>query len=174
MASLPWSTIPELNAVLEIAAREKRFDEAMRVCERYCAEHPQDGEGFVARARLHLMMKRFDLQLMDVEAWIRLTPAPHAGQFAIRAGALMKLGRWHEALADWDRVEAGDVDAWFGPYVDLRRAECHLGLGDLDAVERACAAVPDDYTLPGFMGQLQGSKFDMLDEVARRRDGVGR
>lgn len=166
-----WSRVPELDRALIDAVTNRDYERPLEICDRYCEEHPTDPEGYSSRCKLHQLMDEHGQALTDFNLVLRHTPRPNAGHFAIRAQILMRLGRWHEALPDLDRVEQMDEDDWFGDYNRLQRAKCHLMLGDLDAAEAECDRIADDYTYPGFMDKLAGSKFDVLERIAAIRAG---
>ena len=169
--SLPLSVVPELDRALKNLGTLQDLAYAQAACDNYCQRNPDEPEGFDARRYLHMRAGRLTAALADANEVIRLRKPPHPGDFMGRADILAKLGRWREAIADFHRVNEFDPTGWFEAYPALRRAECHLMLGDLAAAEAECDRIADDYTFPGFMGKLAGSKFDVLDRIAAIRSG---
>ena len=77
----------------------------------------------------------------DLTRVIALRPDISA-PYGDRADVLMELGRFAEALADADRSK----EKWWAEpsnHLDLRRADCYIGLGDAAAARACLASLPE-------------------------------
>jgi len=83
-----------------------------------------------------------------------------------RGVVLRCLGRYQEAIEEFNRVEAEEPRI-YATLLQIDRATCHARLGNLEAALADCAQVPDDFCMPEFDGALGGTKNQII-ETARR------
>jgi tetratricopeptide (TPR) repeat protein len=109
-------------------------------------------------------LAQYDLALADLNKALALKP--HWIFYESRGDVLRALGRYQEALDDYNRAEAADTERWRGGFGRLYRAECHARLGNEKAGLEDCAALRDDHWTPGHLG-IAGNKQQVAQELRR-------
>lgn len=77
----------------------------------------------------------------------------------------MRLGRLHDAAADFSRAWVLDPEEWKEIWGLLYQAHCHALLGEEDAALAACDALPDDHWSPGLHGAPGGNKEQVIERI---------
>ncbi len=129
-------------------------------------QHPSNADGYFNRHHAWIALGRRDLALRDLSTAIDLDP--HYINFFSRGCLLRDLGRYKEAIADFDRAFAGDIENQLGGFGALFRADCHARLGDVDAALKDCERLPEDHWTPGPMNLPAGDKDQVAAELRRR------
>ncbi len=128
--------------------------------------YPGDSAGYRDYATYSVHTEYFDHALSDLTRAL-LLDGNVATRFE-RATVLMRLGRYHEALAEFDHCGRGDCTI-----AHSCRATCHAYLGNLDEALAECARISDDHCMPDIFGQFGGTKAQ-ITETARRIASAGR
>ena len=156
----------DLEAVRTLCA-EARFEEALRLCGEFIAEHPDHPHGYHMRAVVRVVMGEPRLALADRDKVVSLCPRV-PGVYMARADDHLRLGDFAAAAADLDRAEKLD-DGHYWPMIPLLRAHCRARTGELDAAIADLAKVPDDYLLPGFPDAVPATKQQVEAEIEAAR-----
>lgn len=138
----------------------------LELCNEFIAKNPHDPIAYLDRHHAWERLDRPDLALADIETSIRLKPRSEA--FDARGCVLRHVGRYQEAIEDFDRAEALDPEGWQASPGPIFRADCHARLGHLDAALADCRYFPDDLRWPGPFGLPAGSKAEIIAEIRRR------
>lgn len=153
----------EIGALCEAG----RFADALRLCGDFVADHPDHPHGYHLRAVVRVLMGEARLALPDRDKVVSLCPRL-PGAYMARAEDQLRLGDFAAAAADLDR--AGKVDdGHYWPMIPLLRAHCHAQLGRFAEAEADCAAVPEDYLLPGFGSAVPAQARALRAEIAALR-----
>jgi tetratricopeptide (TPR) repeat protein len=136
------------------------------LCNAFIQENPHDPHGYFDRHLAWDRLGRHDLALADIESSIRLKP--DSGAFDARGCVLRQIGRYEEAIEDFNRAAALDPESWYGGPGPIFRADCHARLGNLEAALADCEHFPDDMRWPGPFGLPSGGKEDVKHEMRRR------
>lgn len=128
-------------------------------------QNPGDPGGYLHRHWAWDQLGKPDLALTDLSTALSLKE--HPALHRERGALLARLGRYSEAIADFDRMQAQDPVRWPGSLGPNYRAFCHAMLGNVDAALSDCASLPDDHWMPSFQGEPGGSKQDVTNEIRR-------
>lgn len=128
--------------------------------------NPSDPHPYFARHQLWHSLGRRDLALQDVNTSLSLEENPTV--LEMRGWLLCEMGRYVEALDDFDRSQTIDPDGWKDGFGPLLRANCHAWLGNESAALADCDSLPDDHWLPGIRGLAGGNKQQVATELRRR------
>ncbi len=131
----------------------------------FVQQNPSNPDGYFSRHRAWMTLGRPDLALEDLDKSLNLEP--HYVTFRSRGNVLRRMGRYAEAVDDFNRSEALDPIAWREAYGPLFRAECHARLGNEAAALADCAQLPSDHWTPGLHGAPAGTKAEVVAEVRR-------
>lgn len=126
--------------------------------------NPNDSGSYFDRYQAHYRFGQYDLALEDLNKVLALKP--NWIVYESRGNVLRALGRYQEALDDYNRAEATDTERWRGGFGWLYRAECQARLGNEKAALEDCAALPDDHRTPGHLG-IAGNKQEVAYELRR-------
>jgi tetratricopeptide (TPR) repeat protein len=85
--------------------------------------------------------------------------------YELRGNALRLLGRYEEALVDYNKAEEADPGGWSGGFGRLFRADCNARLGHEDAALADCVNLPEEHWTPGLLGAPMGNKAEVIAEV---------
>ena len=127
---------------------------------------PSDPHAYFARHQVWAHLGRLDLALQYLNAAIDIEP--NDSRFFCRGEVLRDLGRYGEALDDFQRSETMDGENWKNNFGPLLRADCHARLGNETAAMASLADLRDDYWTPGLYGFPAGGKSVMAEEIHRR------
>lgn len=106
-----------------------QMDSALVMFDRGLSLEPNMGRTYYNRAIAYLRLSRPNDALADLERANLLMPLQTATLFFPRGNAYMQLGRYREAITEFDRaIEAGVTD----PYAFYNRGACKLRVGDSD------------------------------------------
>jgi tetratricopeptide (TPR) repeat protein len=141
-----------------------------RIANETIEAYPDDPEGYWDHAHYAIEMEWFDYALSDLTKALALDRDPVI-RFT-RATVLLRLGRYHEALAEFDQC-GRQGERMYNTIMHACRATCHAYLGDPEAALAACAKMRDDHFLPDIFGQFGGTKAHVT-EAARRIASQGR
>ena len=144
----------------------------LSLAEELVRSDPDDSRAYFTRHQAWSRLGRKDLALSDLNKTLSLEQ--HWVTYEARGNLLCELGRYREALDDFNRAEAMDPEEWAGGFGPLFRADCHARLGDETAALADCARLPDDHWTPGVFGAPAGNKAQVTDEVRRRAAEVRR
>ena len=141
------------------AYRQRQFDAAVELLQRALALEPANPQidSYLAEAQRYL--NRHDAVEQALDRLVARTPDDPWAWFR-RGRARRALGRPRDAIADFDRAEALEVDMVFdGDLAELYmiRAECYEALGEL-------RQAIGDYEL---YGSFSGKRYVANREVAR-------
>lgn len=127
---------------------------------------PNDPSGYFSRAQGWERFGRLDKALDDFSESIALKDRAMA---RLRRGSvLMRMGRYSEALEDFNHAESLGPDKWVDCWGPLYRADCHARLGNEVAALSDCERLPDGFWSPGIYGEPGGNKAEITAEVRRR------
>lgn len=141
-----------------------QFAEALRLCAEFVADHPDHPHGYHLRAVVRVLMGEARLALPDRDKVVSLCPRL-PGTYMARAEDQLRLGDFAAAAADLDRAEKID-DGHYWPLIPLLRGHCRARLGRFAEAEADCAAVPEDYLLPGFGSAVPAQARALRAEIA--------
>jgi tetratricopeptide (TPR) repeat protein len=144
-------------------------DRYLALVQTYVQEHPSDPVGYFRRHHAWERLGRRDLALKDLDHCLRLEPDWIT--FLARGRLLRDMGRYENAISDFNRAEAADPEAWPTALGPLYRADCYARLGNEAAALADCARLPDDHWTPGVFGTPAGDKHEVtaeIREIARR------
>ncbi len=96
-----------------------------------------------------------------------LTLEQHPITLKARGILLCDLGRYREAVRDFDQVEAPDPDLFVDSWCLLFRADCHARLGNEEAALTDCARLAENHWTPGLFGAPAGNKQEVMAEIRR-------
>jgi tetratricopeptide (TPR) repeat protein len=133
-------------------------------------KNPSDSQAYFARCQAWERLGRLDLALQDLNTSIALEPKEVS--FMSRGEILRDLGRYEEALEDFQRSEAMDGENWKNNFGPLLRADCYARLGNETAAMASLSDLRDDYWTPGFLGFPAGGKSAMAEEIHRRANAA--
>ena len=128
-------------------------------------QNPSHPDGYFSRHHAWMRLGRPDLALEDLDK--SLSIERHHVTLRSRGNVLRRLGRYAEAVDDFDRSEALDPTAWRQAYGPLFRAECHARLGNEAAALSDCDQLYSDHWTPGVRGALAGTKVEVIAQVRR-------
>ncbi len=137
----------------------------LAMAEELISADPESTDGYWCRHQALNRMKKHALALADLDKVLSMKKQWVA--YESRGNTLRALGRYREALDDFNRAEAADPKEWNGGFGHLFRAECHARLGNEKAALEDCAALPDDHWTPGLMGAPAGNKAQVTAEIQR-------
>ncbi len=129
----------------------------------FVRQNPSHPDGYFSRHYAWMSLGRPDLALEDLDKSLSLEP--HHVTLRSRGNVLRRLGRYAEAVDDFNRSEALDTTAWKEAYGPLFRAECHARLGNEAAALADCAQLPPDHWTPGLHGAPAGTKAEVIAEI---------
>jgi tetratricopeptide (TPR) repeat protein len=161
MASMTDTPIT-LDAIKALR-KQRKYAEALAACGVYIAANPEDPDGYRQRAYLHSGEENFAAAVDDLDRVVALEPNHPASHFT-RGRIRLRGGDAAAAAEDFTRAAELD-DGWYGPAVYLFRAECFCQLGRYDEALADCARVPDNYKMPGFRMQPDGSKHHVIADI---------
>jgi tetratricopeptide (TPR) repeat protein len=150
--------------------RTNRFDDALTICQREIADRPKDPTGYRHAAVVLARMDRHADARILRDKVVELAPDCTMSYYS-RADLLYEMGEYAAAISDFTRSAELDHEQALGAVNYLYRADCHRRLGNYAAATADCALV-DDFDFPGFLGQRNGSKYDLLAEIARDKGGA--
>ncbi len=128
-------------------------------------QRPDDARAYFSRHWAGGYLNRPDLALADLDKSIALAESFTAHE--ARGDILHGMGRYHEAIAAFDRSEAIESDAWRDGFGPLFRADCHARLGDEAAALADCATLPEDHWTPGMLGVPAGNREEVAATLRR-------
>jgi tetratricopeptide (TPR) repeat protein len=129
-------------------------------------QHPNDPNAYFARHQAWERLGLSNFALADLDRSLALED--HYATHTARGGLLHGLGRYQEAVDEYDRSEQMEPTQWKGGFGPLFRADCHARLGDEAAALADCESMPDDHWTPGLFGTPAGTKQEVADELRRR------
>ncbi len=137
----------------------------LAMAEEFVRANPDQPDGYWYRYHAFDSLGCHELALADLnkvlsyeQQWIL---------YEVRGNALRALGRYQEALDDYNKAEAIDPEGWYGGFGRLFRAECLARSGDEEAALADCAQLRDDHWTPGLLGAPAGNKNEVIAEVRR-------
>ena len=136
----------------------------LRIAEDTIRQYPEDPRGYLDCFNYWMEFEEYEYALCDIDTALALRDSTMA---RFNRGVVLRcLGRYREAIDEFNRVEAAEPRR-YSILLELDRATCHARLGNLEAALADCARVPDDYCMSGFDGALGGTKSQII-ETARR------
>jgi tetratricopeptide (TPR) repeat protein len=156
----------DLEAIGPLCAAA-RFDEALKLCGEFIAEHRDHPHGYHMRAVVRTLMGEPGMALADRDKVVSLCPQ-EPGAYMARADDQLRIGDFAAAAADLARAEKYDHGHYW-PMIPLLRGYCLARLGRFAEALGESGRVPADYLLPGFDADLPASRAQLESEVARLR-----
>jgi tetratricopeptide (TPR) repeat protein len=135
----------------------------LEIAQQFVAQNPDDPTGYFTRHRAWTHLGQMELALADLDRSLALEK--HYTTYEARGNLLRRMGRYLEAVADFNTSETLDRETWLGGFGPLFRAECHARLGNLDAALADCATLPDDHWTPGIHEAPAGNKRDVTTRI---------
>ncbi len=132
----------------------------------FIRQDPTDPTEYFSRHQAWAKLGQLDNALEDFNHSIKLEDTMMSR--LARGRLLCRMGRYQEALGDFDRSEELDPADWVECWGPLYLANCHAQLGDEQAALADCAKLPDDFWSPGIYGEPAGNKAEITAEVRRR------
>jgi len=140
-------------------------EQYLRIAQDDIRQFPDDPGAYVDRHDAWARLGRLDLALADIDKAMSLED--DLGTRLQRAVLLRRMGRYREAIDEFNRCEAIDETAVTGFIYAVERAECHARLGNLEAALTDCESLREDHWQPFLNGGLGGSKSE-ITAAARR------
>lgn len=132
----------------------------------FIRQDPNDSTEYFSRYHGWARLGRLDLALKDLDQSIELRDA--AISRLSRGSILVRMGRYQEALEDFNRAESLEPEKWVDCWGAFRRADCHARLGNEAAALADCERLPEGFWSPGINGEPGGNKTEITAEVRRR------
>lgn len=129
-------------------------------------QNPSDPHAYFSRHHIWARLGRLDLALQDLDSDIGLSPHPVSVE--CRGDILCRMGRYEEALAEFNRAEAMAPQEWKEGLGPLLRGNCHALLGNESAALADCECLPDNFWMPSINGWPGGNKQQVAAELRRR------
>lgn len=129
-------------------------------------QNPDDPNAYFARHQAWERLGQSNLALADLDKSLALED--HYVTHRTRGDVLHGLGRYREAIDEYNRSEQMEPMQWIGSFGPLFRADCYARLGDEAAALADCETMPDDHWTPGLFGTPAGNKQEVADELRRR------
>lgn len=161
------SQAEELKEASQLFLREGRCPDAIRICELWIEAHSEDPWGYYTRGKFYDLARQPALALLFYVRAGDLGLDGPINRF-LRGHCLKEIGRIDDAVGEFERVielDLRDRQLAYAPH--LMMAECHRMKQRVGKAIECCDRVPDAFSLPGFHGLLNGSKFTVLDRIAR-------
>lgn len=130
------------------------------------ARDPHNADAFFSRHQGWLWLGKLDEALADINAAIALKQ--NSMRYVSRGLVWCRIGRYRDALDDFDRAEAFDPQEWPDLWGPLYQADCHSRIGNEAEAIAACEKLKDDFWSPGLDGTPAGNKQEIIAEVRRR------
>lgn len=137
----------------------------LALAEELVRAEPDAPDGYWGRYEALNRLGRFELALVNLNKV--LTYDQQWIVYEVRGNVLRALGRYHEALDDYNKAESIDPEDWNGGFGRLYRADCHARLGNEEAALADCAYLRDDHWTPGLVGAPAGNKREVIEEIRR-------
>lgn len=126
---------------------------------------PTSSDGYWCRAMAYETLGKYELALADLNKVVGFKE--HWINYETRGNVLRALGRYQEALDDYNRARAANPKEWEGGFGHLFCADCYARLGNEEAAMKDCAALPEDHWTPGLAGAPAGNKEQVAVELHR-------
>jgi tetratricopeptide (TPR) repeat protein len=150
----------------------------LALAEEFIRAEPDTADGYWSRHQALRRLKREEEALADLDKVLSIEqPLFNSDDYRSREKAwvthlargnvLRALGRYQQALDDFNRTQMLDTDGWEGSFTPLFRADCHARLGNEEAALADCVALSDDHWTPGLEGAPAGNKPQVVAEVRR-------
>ena len=150
----------------------KQPDQFLDAMNRRVAQNPDDATAYFARHQAWKRLERLDLALADLDTSLTLNDRFTAHE--ARGDVLRLMGRYHEAIEEYNRSEQMAPAEWERGFGPLFRADCYAQLGDEAAALADCDTLPDDHWTAGMFDAPAGSKEEVAAELRRRATRRGR
>lgn len=143
----------------------------LEFCNRLLEENPGDESSILfSRHQAWRRLGRPDLALIDLDRSNVLKP--HSIGHMARGRLHMEIGRYAEAVKDFDNAQAMAPDDWIDHHGPFFRAECHARLGNVAAAMADCADILETHYTGGPFGTPPGNKQQVTEEILRRARGA--
>jgi tetratricopeptide (TPR) repeat protein len=136
----------------------------LRIAEDTIRQYPDDPQGYLDCVTYWMRYEQYDYALSDIDTALSLSDS--VGTRFERGVVLRCLGRYHEAIEEFNRCEA-ERPRLYSTLLEINRAACHARLGNLEAALADCARLPDDHWMSGLDGALRGTKSQVIETVRR-------
>jgi tetratricopeptide (TPR) repeat protein len=154
----------------KFAAEHKLFwknpEKYIEMVNGFIRENPDDSTEYFSRHQAWARLGKLDKALEDLNQSISLEDKVISR--LARGSILCRMGRYQEALGDFNRSEEFDPVGWADCWGPLYRANCHARLGDERAALADCERLPEDFWSPGIYGEPAGNKTEITAEIRRR------
>jgi tetratricopeptide (TPR) repeat protein len=137
----------------------------LRIAEDDIRRYPDDPEAYVDCHWAWIRLGRNEYALADIDTALSLRNSPATR--LLRAILLRRMGRYQEAIDDFNICDASQEARVTGGFFAVDRAECHARLGNLEAALADCASLKDDHWTPGIFGGLPGDKSQVTEAIRR-------
>lgn len=138
----------------------------LQLAQEYIRRFPEQPEGYDTRGDAWEALGYLDRALQDFSA--SLSRRPSTFRLERRARVFRRLGRYQEAIDDFNRSEAMAPDQWGETFAPLYRADCHACLGNTEAALADCERLSSDHWTPGMDNTPSGNKEAVIEEIKRR------
>ncbi len=146
--------------------------ENLALANEFVRQNPSDASAYYSRHNAWEHVGRRDKALADLDTSLGLEE--HFETRCSRGELLRQLGRYPEAIADFNRGEALDPEAFRSGFMHLSRADCHARLGNKQAAMADCAKLADDHWTPNLFGVPGGTKAEIAAELRDIADAAQR
>ena|SRR5579862_557624 len=137
--------------------------EYLRLANEVVRQHPRDPNAYFSRHHAWTELGKPELALADLDRSLELER--HGVTYAARGLLLHGLGRFREAIDDFNASQAMDEGDWMGCFGHLYRADCYARLGEVERALADCAMLREDHWTPGPFGLPKGSKSDVIAQI---------
>jgi|SRR5579883_2443543 len=141
-------------------------DKYIQMISEFIRQDPNDPTEYFSRHHGWAALGRFDMALNDLNQSIKLRDDAMAR--LVRGSLLTRIGRYQEALEDFNRAEEMAPEHWVDRRGPFRRADCYARLGNEVAALTDCECLPDGFWSPGIHGEPGGNKAEIIAEIRRR------
>jgi tetratricopeptide (TPR) repeat protein len=157
--------IPEVATEIFAYAKQKRFHEALSICDKLLIDRPSDILGHYMKHLVLEMMGKKALAKKSLDRAIEIEA--HPALYFMRAHKAMAEGRFDDAAHDLERAESrDDDDGSYGALIAFLRTECSLERGDVEDAQAQCEKIPSDFSFPGFKSTTKESLLERIREMS--------
>lgn len=146
-------------------AKQKKYDEALQICDEYIACNRTCREGYKKRSYVNALMKNWKDAIKDVSIFID-SGSNHPGDYFSRGRWQLHIGNLKNAVSDFTKaleIENKNNLNYYSETVYFHRAKVFLMLKEFSKAIEDCQKVRDDFTIY-LLGKII-TRNDILNEA---------